>query len=143
MHYIDDEITIFMEKSHAYLDLLIGRVAEDTNIASQFKLFLEFKNKLELHMLIEEKSIFGLTDLAEGSIVEATRRLYKDHIKIKSLVAEIEATLNNKGGVKLTDFIQVMFGHHRLENEVLYPYLDHHLPQLQKESILVEIKANL
>lgn len=133
----------YMAKCHEELDRLIGQVGEADGDEMRLELFGRFKAKLEQHMLTEERSIFSLDDLAEGSMVDATRRLYKDHIKIKAQVAEIEASIRSGGSVKLTDFIQTIFGHHKLEDETLYPYLDHHLAPERKRELLAEVRTNL
>lgn len=134
---------MYMAESHAELDRLIGQVSEAEDDDERAGLFGKFKSKLEKHMLTEEQSIFSLDDLAGGSIVEVVRRLYKDHKKMKSEMEAAEDDIKNRQIPKLTGFIQLLFGHHRLEDETLYPYLDHHLPPGQKDIILREIRSNL
>jgi uncharacterized protein (DUF2249 family) len=122
----------------------VARAAGDTETAAAW--YEAFALGLRRHIAVEERFLFPLFEERAGlfSSTGATDVMRREHSEALRLLGEILRTIGNP--VKLPDerraeFHEVFEEHHRKEEEMLYPALDHVLTPEENDALVATIQA--
>jgi hemerythrin-like domain-containing protein len=135
-------ITESMVKSHKELSVLLERLVDGVNLSSKqcWNLFEDFQARLFEHLNIEERAIFGFHNITDKRSKEIIRELLHEHGLMRSLVDDTAARLKANNHIDLVPFLELMNKHQNIENQVLYPKLDHELDDDEKKDMEGQIK---
>lgn len=108
------------------------------------RVFLDqFKWQLQKHFLMEEISIYELSQNIKGEEVGTIFDLMEDHGALRSLLLELDKTLSENSQEKISEFRTALDKHEHFEDNNFYPMLDEYLNDNQKLIIVNKIKEKL
>ncbi|MCU7836037.1 MAG: hemerythrin domain-containing protein [gamma proteobacterium symbiont of Taylorina sp.] len=130
-------INTFMSAHHKECDDLFA--AAENSIASGdwdngVSQWLEFTNELENHFSREETIIFPEFESKTGSVGGPTQMMRMEHEQMRSLVSELSKAAADKDMEQflgLSETLMVTMQQHNMkEEQMLYPMIDHAMPDV-------------
>ena len=135
------QIQTLMLKEHERISKFLEQLEKEIDHYDKTKLnFNKFKWNLEKHFFVEEKVIFSMFVNISGKETTDTFSLLSDHVKIVSMINNIENKLKNKIRPDLSRLKEVLIAHKDFENQEFYPKLDERLNPAQKKEISERVK---
>lgn len=142
---MDVTISGLMKRDHQIIIGLLGELEANTSSDPKItlQLFENFKWKLDLHMFIEEHTIFETPAFSKESD-EMVKRIRQEHIVLLDILKSLERKLLS-GSVKIviSDFKGALEEHRAFEDNELYPRLDRELEPKTKEFIISQLGNRL
>jgi len=136
----DHLITRLMIKSHQEIDqrlaLLEKIIGRDPGLAD--KSFLELKNLIEKHFLIEEKAIFAF--IKKLNQYDGIPNLVNQHNLMLEILNNLENKIFSNQKLGISKLKAIIKPHRKIEEVILYPRLDTELDESQKKFIVEKIK---
>jgi iron-sulfur cluster repair protein YtfE (RIC family) len=140
----DATVTQYLKDDHRRLDALIDEVGErvrERGFADAARRFAEFAAGLQRHIEIEERILFPVyeekTDITHGP----THVMRVEHLEIRRLLDAIAAALKEESSPRasqgLAALVDILTGHNRKEERVLYPMTDELLGSAHARAALV------
>lgn len=139
-------ISEYMNAEHAALDMLwlnfLSVCNNSDQIESAKKLLLEYKEKIVLHMKLEDEYLFPRISLHLGFDGNAPiiARALADHGVLLKLLNLAEEVFINQEKEKLlrtgNNFMQAIIKHHERESEIQYPVSDKFISEDEWAEIL-------
>ena len=140
-----DSIPKLMLQDHAEIFKLLREFEEGRKgaIKEVARLFDRFQWKLEKHILIEERVIFGYTFFSRESSA-MVQRVLDDHKIILEMLRSIQKSfMAGSFDGDISDLKRVIEDHRNFEDEELYPKLDQELNAKAKQFIVEQLKTRL
>jgi iron-sulfur cluster repair protein YtfE (RIC family) len=132
-------INIFMTGHHKVCDELFT-IAESSiaegNWDQGIGQWEEFANELEKHFAREESILFPEFEAETGSMGGPTHMMRMEHEQMRALVAEINKATSERDAdqfLALTETLMMTMQQHNMkEEQMLYPMIDHAMPNVSK-----------
>lgn len=140
-----DTILRLMLQDHAEIFRRLGDFEEgsEKDPRASFPLFDKFQWKLEQHMLIEERVIFGYTSFSRQSNA-MIQQVLDDHRVLSVMLKAIQKRLQaGPLDVDISDFKKQLDDHRLFEERELYPKIDQELDVKAKQFIIDQLKTRL
>lgn len=139
-----DTIPGLMLKDHAEILVLLRTFDEGRkDSAKAVPLFDAFQWKLERHMLIEERVIFGYTSFSRESS-RMIHQVLEEHKLMLGMLKSIQKELQaGSFDSDISDFKQVLDEHRLFEDRELYPKLDAELDAKAKQFMVDQLKTRI
>lgn len=99
-------------------------------------IFSKFKWNLEKHFFLEEKAIFNIFELTDGTEISDVFDLMQEHGEILEETKKVEKTLAENCCPNMTELIEKLRKHSKFEDDFFYSRLDEILSPQQKEEII-------
>ncbi len=132
-----------MLKDHLRLLTLLTQFEREDieNLDLKYSKFKDLEWNLEKHFFIEEKVIFLYLTPNISTVREENLyiELAKQHTRIKNQLKEVEKDIKNKIKPNVLEIRDLLIGHQKYEEKLIYPKLDENLNEQQKNIIFEKI----
>lgn len=138
-------ITEYYEHDHARLDQLFAqfRATKPSDLTAGTTAYRQFATGLTRHILWEEHILFPLFDAKAGTAgLGPTAVMRMEHRQIRQFLEAILRKLEHR--VVATDaeeaaLVTLLEAHNRKEEHILYPLIDEHLSDQEREAVFAEM----
>ena len=100
------------------------------------EIFSRFIWNLEKHFFLEEKAIFNVFEITDGTDVSDIFDLIQEHGEILEETKRVKKIMSKNCCPDMTELIEKLNKHMKFENNLFYPRLDDILNSQQKEEII-------
>lgn len=128
MHMNKQSVQNSMAKVHKDLVIMLDKAVDcfELDHNSCGDLCDKFSKKLESHFLFEESQIFSL-DISSDEVKKIIKQLFSEHNEMRTMLNNIRADMMNGKHVSLSEFLNLINRHHKLEDNYLYKWIDENL----------------
>ena len=141
-------ISSYMRSEHRECDELFTTAEKsviDGNFEQAEKQFLLFADDTLRHFKKEEDSLFPTFEEISGSTEGPTRVMRHEHEQVRGLIGKMAGAVEKKDAdayLSMAESMMILLQQHNMkEEQMLYAMCDRMIPQDQKESMLVTMKA--
>ncbi|MBI2059987.1 MAG: DUF2249 domain-containing protein [Nitrospirae bacterium] len=146
-------ITDLLQRDHRRLDVLWAAFrdhVEKSQLNEGRARFSEFALGLRRHIRIEEEILFPIFEERTGMHAAGpTAVMRQEHRGIQSCMAEIESALSSndapiaasKIAGPADELVEILTGHNRKEEQILYPMSDQSLSQGERDDLVHRMRA--
>ena len=127
-----------MLREHERINEFLEEFSECRNndLNKFMEIFSRFKWNLEKHFFLEEKAIFNVLEITDGTEVSDIFDLMQEHGDILKETKKVGKTLSQNSCPDMTELIEKLQKHAEFEDHFFYPKLDNVLSHQQKEEII-------
>ena len=135
---MEKKISKIMLKEHGRINGFLEEFSKCQNDdLEKFKeIFSRFKWNLEKHFFLEEKAIFNIFEITDGTEVSDIFDLMQEHGEILEETKKVGKVLSKNSCPNMNELIEKLNKHAEFEDNFFYPKLDNILSHQQKEEII-------
>jgi hemerythrin-like domain-containing protein len=136
-----NSIAKIMLMDHGKINDLLNKAIAlcETNIQNSFEQFQVFTQKIENHLLIEDKAIFVLFEKFSSRDTGTIFELMQEHTQIDGLIKNILEQYEKHQKPSFTELKNLLEKHSEIEAKYFYENLEKKLTDNQKADILLKI----